>query len=1699
MSLASFKHTLQNCISSDDQEWNYTIPNLPKPHRLDQDRFIKTVSLFLTKGKHEIVLSLVKAQDNRAIRSKPLHRFLIVSLSEFQPPPRPSSTSPTASPANKLQPCTARECIDYAIRFLRTGITLQGEHYNFYGHSNSQLKSRTCFLYAAPKEVISNMIESLGDFSKMKTVGKKAKRIGLLFSTAKVAMQVSPDCVEDIPDVEADDYTFTDGCGLIAPRLAQELARRTRIIYRDRRYTPSAFQIRYRGYKGMVTVDPTMSKGKVLLKMRKSMKKFNGGDDHSFSIIDYSRPYAYGYLNDEVIVLLSALGISREVLHRKQAEHFGFLAEATGDPGAAFRFLSYLNQPELAEKILMEDNLQQIQSRVAALVRSEYGKMLNKRDEQKCRILLPQSRLIFGVCDPYGVLKEGECAVKVTLFGDGQPAALKGMEVLVTRNPCLHPGDLQKFKLVEKPELAHLIDCVVFSTKGKRPAADRMSGGDLDGDPFFVCWDQDIIPTTISDPAHYPGAKEPLSFKPISDDDRLVYLVKYTNASLGKVKNLYLKWAHLRGPMAPECQELNRLFSQSVDGNLIRVPPKLEAVPPLPDDAPEFVLDDLHRAAKALIDQNTTHARQNSLDGYDFDAIELLLSRDEVAMSEFEFICMTHRWCRKHGQAFETFLGYFDFNALTAEEKAWVLQQIPSSAQSPDLVMNAVSHSNLITEEEARRFQLNHHSIHWKRIYDSTSRDRMATLLETASKAMDLFHKKLIILHVDERLTVAIYIPKKIEPSADFLVDDSVRLFSFPHTQGTERQSRMVVPTKMKYQLYCDNNTLQLFQGTRANTWIFIGRGASDDSLYRSVEGAGHRRRARQATIDSGINSDFVVSIALQNFSQGLRQHIGRVNRVGIQAAEIYIISNRDVKSIATLDLWLQHVDTDTVLPLFDQEVEEYSIPTIHDVDWDSEPIFIVDFVRQGNLALLNKLERAGQLSQIFLWLLERDGTALLLKAFDYLLSGIIGGDLNQLTKVPSPDSLRSMLSFLQRAPFLAISFGRMQFLESAYEASETLANMLEAYSFEVLRAYILSANDTKELVVTPLKSYLSRVRGLTMWQFGELVQLVALTVRQPEVAMDILLECFEAESARLLSGRPALVQHFVRNVIAIALDHIGEASEQSKTRKELLRLKLLPELKDGYQVVEITFRIDSENGRLENAAHVRLTAASPPANSMLGKRYSVDALVDYAEQGLARFKCFHPLPSFWEQCQWKLTHCGPFTTTQTMFDAVREFATDPDCCLITDKLLGLDAPGPVDTNNYHFQRVEKLNSSQNTAVEAAIRSSLTCLWGPPGTGKTETIVQVILALQGALPDSRILVTAPTHNAVDNVLRRYISASPRIGPLRVSTEARKVAEDLRKFTLDAMAGVDLNAERNRKAINEAKKRVKKSQIVFTTGIGSGLGLLRGQCFDVVIVDEASQQTEPVSLVPLVKGCQKAILVGDHVQLRPTVQQASQSVEFDRSLFERLFTSDSKGVKRTMLDTQYRMHDSICSFSSKEFYEGKLLTGIPPSSRPLSPSKFPWPRSDSKRMVFVECAASEEFGKSKTNVGQAEICVAICKLLNTNLVDTTTQTIAVLTPYAKQVELLSKKLSGISTVEVSSIDGFQGREADIVVFVTVRCNLDRQLGFMDDFRRMNVAMTRAKAGVIVIGNKETLVNSQDEEGAGLWRRLIQGLAVVEVGW
>lgn len=278
----SFVTILQDNVSPDELKWEYVVPGLPGPQVTNPVGLIKCVSVVSSSIKQQITLRFTAAPSNRAIRDEVLDRLVLLSFADF----RLQWPAITANETSK--PATGRQNGDWITRMLVTGIIINGVVYHFFGHSNSQLKSRSCFLYAASKEEIAAKVEAMGDLSKLKSVGKKAKRIGLLFSSAEVTLSLPPDRCQDIDDIATKDYIFTDGCGLISIQLARQLAQRRNIVFRDRRYLPSVYQIRYRGYKGVLTLDPIL-RGQIQVQFRASMRKFKDSPDYNFAVVDYSK------------------------------------------------------------------------------------------------------------------------------------------------------------------------------------------------------------------------------------------------------------------------------------------------------------------------------------------------------------------------------------------------------------------------------------------------------------------------------------------------------------------------------------------------------------------------------------------------------------------------------------------------------------------------------------------------------------------------------------------------------------------------------------------------------------------------------------------------------------------------------------------------------------------------------------------------------------------------------------------------------------------------------------------------------------------------------------------------------------------------------------------------------------------------------------------------------------------------------------------------------------------------------------------------------------------------------------------------------------------------------------------------------------------------------------------------------------------
>lgn len=280
--LRSFRSTLQRRITAKDDGWIYTVPNLPPPAATNAAELVKVISFISSTTKELAELRMEQCPRNRITQHEPLHLLLMLSVADFRLRENKHQQDDTV----RLAP--ARDSSAYVERLLKTGITLNGTEYHFFGHSNSQLKSRSCFLYAASKAEISTKIEGLGDFSKMKSVGKKVKRIGLLFSSAEMATTLAPDRCEDIDDITKDGFVYTDGCGLISDQLVKRIVQQRSIVHRNKRYLPAVFQIRYRGYKGVLTLSPAL-RGPVQVQFRESMRKFKDVKDCSFSVVEYSK------------------------------------------------------------------------------------------------------------------------------------------------------------------------------------------------------------------------------------------------------------------------------------------------------------------------------------------------------------------------------------------------------------------------------------------------------------------------------------------------------------------------------------------------------------------------------------------------------------------------------------------------------------------------------------------------------------------------------------------------------------------------------------------------------------------------------------------------------------------------------------------------------------------------------------------------------------------------------------------------------------------------------------------------------------------------------------------------------------------------------------------------------------------------------------------------------------------------------------------------------------------------------------------------------------------------------------------------------------------------------------------------------------------------------------------------------------------
>jgi DNA polymerase alpha-associated DNA helicase A len=359
--------------------------------------------------------------------------------------------------------------------------------------------------------------------------------------------------------------------------------------------------------------------------------------------------------------------------------------------------------------------------------------------------------------------------------------------------------------------------------------------------------------------------------------------------------------------------------------------------------------------------------------------------------------------------------------------------------------------------------------------------------------------------------------------------------------------------------------------------------------------------------------------------------------------------------------------------------------------------------------------------------------------------------------------------------------------------------------------------------------------------------------------------------------------------------------------------------------------------------------------------------------------------------------------------------------------------------------------------------------------------------------------TSDAAEIVKDVRKEMDSKQTSIRKTKSGKERRLIYGDLRELRKEYR-------EREKKCIGDL---VGGSKVVLATLHGSGGFQLRKEDFDVVVIDEASQALEAQCWVPLL-AAKKVVLAGDHLQLPPTIKSLNsktkakketkekggdreeeiiEGMTLETTLFDRLLAMHGEGIKR-MLTTQYRMHENIMRFPSDELYGGKLIAAEGVKKRLLKdlPYEVQETEDTSEPLVFWDTQGgdfperTEEEGASKKGRGlmseskSNEMEAALVKLHVQNLIDAGVkpEDIAVITPYNAQLALMSGPLKeAFPGIELGSVDGFQGREKEAVIVTLVRSNAEGEVGFLSDKRRLNVAMTRPKRHLCIIGDSETV--------------------------
>lgn len=471
-------------------------------------------------------------------------------------------------------------------RAMTNGIVVAGRYYEFLAFGNSQFRENGAYFYApTPSKSADDIRRSLGKFDHIKTIAKYGARLGQCFSTTR-AMGISVS-LHNIPDIERNGFNFTDGVGKLSFFLAQMAAQELGLSSPFEE-PPSLFQFRLGGCKGVLALDPSISRNEVHI--RPSQHKFAA--PYTGLEIIRSSALATPFFNRQIIMVLSNLGVSDHVFIRKQQEMVNDYENAMSDEDIAIQKLRKhidMNQSTLTMAGMILDGFMKSREPFIMSLLMLWRSHTIKNLKEKARIAIEDGAFVLGCVDETATLRghrndpqsradatrEEKIATLPEIFlqvdDTARPGHYKIIEKIcvLARNPSLHPGDLRVVRAINTPALHHLKNVVVLPQTGDRDLANMCSGGDLDGDDYMVLWDRQLIPQIINEPPMDFTPEKPIEIeRPITVDDISDFFVTYMkNESLGQIAHAHLAQADAKpdGVSDHICLELAKLHSQAVD------------------------------------------------------------------------------------------------------------------------------------------------------------------------------------------------------------------------------------------------------------------------------------------------------------------------------------------------------------------------------------------------------------------------------------------------------------------------------------------------------------------------------------------------------------------------------------------------------------------------------------------------------------------------------------------------------------------------------------------------------------------------------------------------------------------------------------------------------------------------------------------------------------------------------------------------------------------------------------------------------------------------------------------------------------------------------------------------------------------------------------------------------------------------------